>query len=274
MIAIRVILCLVAVATVACDDNPDERTLLQAPRLLAVRAEPPVLRGMDGVVTLSALAVTKEGMEADGKTVQYRACDPWAFMVSPERDCPSETSLLLENGELTTEQLFSFYPPPEGQGYDPGDGGVPQESCEEPATIEVPILAEVEIDGVSLVTVKRIPIFLDESGRRNPSLDTIAVVATDGDERTLAIEVDPSSLDQECRDGARQLEAVRIYVYSTSGSFESSSVDIVPTPGGAIEPAEIRWTSDGESAILLFVVIDNEGGVDWRTLTLDEGSNE
>ena len=83
------------------------------------------------------------------------------------------------------------------------------------------------------MTVKRIPIFLDESGRRNPSLDTIAVVATDGDERTLAIEVDPSSLDQECRDGARQLEAVRIYVYSTSGSFESSSVDIVPTPGGA-----------------------------------------
>jgi hypothetical protein len=274
MIAVRSILCLVAVATIACDDNPDERTLLQAPRLLAVRAEPPVLRGVDGVVTLSALAVSTEGAYADGQAVQYRACNPWAFMVSPERDCPPETSLQLGNGELTTEQLFAFYPPPEGQGYNPGDGGVPQESCEEPASIEVPILAEVEIDGVSLVTVKRIPIFLDESARQNPSIDTIAVVATNGDERTLSIEVDPSSLDQECRDGARQLEAVRIYLYSTSGSFESSSVDVVPTPGGRIEPAEIRWTSAGESAILFFVVIDNEGGVDWRTRTLEEGSNE
>jgi hypothetical protein len=268
MNAIKALLCLLAALAVACDENPDERTLLEAPRLLAVRAEPPVLRGMDGVVSLSALAVSADGEQADRRTVQYRACNPWVFMVNPARDCPTETALALTNSELTTQQLFSFYPPPEGQGYDPDDGGVQQESCDAKASIEVPILAEVEIDGVSLVTVKRIPIFLDESARSNPSLDTIEVIATEGFERTLAIDVDRDSLDLECRDGASQLEAVRIYVYSTSGSFESSSVDIVPTSDGQIEPAEIRWTSDGESAILLFVMIDNEGGVDWKTLSL------
>lgn len=190
-------------------------------------------------------------------------------MVDPERDCPEQESLALAYNELRTRQLLAFYPPPAGQGYDPASEGEPQESRDANASIEVPIIAEVEIDGVSLVTVKRVPIFLDESPRSNPSLDTIDVIADDGQERTLEITVDRDSLDLECRDGASQLEAVRIYVYSTSGSFESSSVDIVPTVDGQIEPAEIRWTSDGQSAILLFVMIDNEGGVDWTTRTFE-----
>jgi hypothetical protein len=134
--------------------------------------------------------------------------------------------------------------------------------------IEVPIIAEVTIDNVALQTVKRIPVYPQEVDRKNPQMEEIEVSDLGAGEYQLTIRIDPASLDLECRDGASVPEAVRVFLYSTSGSFESSSVDLVPTLASEAEPAEVRWTASEESATLFFVAIDNDGGVDWESLSL------
>ncbi len=257
----------------ACSENPDERTLVQEPRLVAVRADPPVLRGLDGTVALSALAMDANGLELDSSQIRYRACNPWSFFTDPERDCPVDAALSLDAAELSTENLLAFYPPPVGLDT-PELEGEPQQACNIGSPIEVPVLAEAQMGETKLITVKRIPVYLDETRRQNPALAPIEVEAIRDGEYTFALRVDSESLDVECRDDLVQLEAVRIYVYATAGSFESSSVDIVPTPTREVEPAQIRWTSNGDSAILFFVAVDREGGVDWKSIAVDGDASE
>lgn len=251
-----------------CDDSPDERTLISSPRLLAVQSSPPALRGLEGAVDLRALAVDGNGQPLPGQQVRYRVCSPWEFLVDPERDCPESAALVLAGSELTAQQILDFYPPPPAAGDTGEPSGENDDACAPQAAIEVPIIAELRVDDFSLITVKRIPVYLSQFARQNPKIDDIEI-ATQGDrEYALSIRIDPDSLDVECRDDIEVLEAIRIYLYSTSGSFESASVDVVPTADEIIEPAEVLWTSSEETATLFFVAIDNDGGVAWKTISL------
>lgn len=264
-----IILATTILLVAGCDDNPDERTLLSGPRLLSVRSTPPALRGLDGVVTLDALALSGDGEVLEQSAVGFRVCSPWRFLVDPERDCPASSALIPSGRELTTQQLLAFYPPPAGTGDGYPSGDSPEgPSCGNSAVIEVPVLAEVTIDGASLLTVKRIPIYLDETDKHNPELEPVEIAMEEDGIHTLSLSVEPASLDMECRNEVVGLEAIRIYVYSTSGSFEESSIDIVPTPEGDVSPAQLQWMSSGEPALLVFVAVDNDGGVDWQTLSL------
>ncbi len=253
----------------ACDENPDERTLITGPRLLAVQSTPPALRGLEGNVSLNVLAVAESGATLSNAGVVYRVCSPWQFLADPARDCSADTALILQDRELTTQDVLAYYPLPEGLMPPVASDDMPAtESCGATALVEVPVVAEMVVDGISLVTVKRIPVYFDETRKRNPRFDAVEVASVIDGEHTLRISVDPDSLDIECRDDVEGLEALRIYVYSTSGSFESSTVDIVPAIDGTIEPAEILWTSGNEPAVLLFIVIDRDGGIGWRSLSL------
>ncbi len=229
-----------------------------------------MIRGVEGVVRLSALAFTASGEVLASTSIRYRACSPWTFMTNPELDCPRDASLGLEDNELTAEQLIAFYPPPAGFDAPPLEGE-PQEACDLGETpIEVPVIAEAQVGDITLVTVKRVPVYLDERRRKNPELAPVQASRDEAGDYLFSLSVDEESLDYECRDERRQLEAVRVYVYATSGSFDASSTDIVPTPAGEVGPAEIQWTSEGESAILYFIAVDREGGVDWRSVFIDE----
>ena len=265
---VNFVLSVAVLLSVGCDANPDERTLISSPRLLAVQSSPPSLLGTEGVVDLRALAIDGRGQRLPGEQVQYRVCSPWEFLVDPDRDCPESAALILAGSELTTQQILEFYPPPPtvGDGGDPS--GESDDACAPQPSIEVPIIAELRVDDFSLVTVKRIPVYLSSVARQNPKIDDIEIVMQGDREYALSIRIDPASLDLECRDEVVVLEAIRIYLYSTSGSFESASVDVVPTADETIEPAEVIWTSSEEPATLFFVAVDNDGGVAWETISL------
>jgi hypothetical protein len=163
---------------------------------------------------------------------------------------------------------LDFYPPPPATGDPGGPFDEPDDACAAPSLIEVPIIAELQADDTSLLTVKRIPVYLNKVARQNPRIEDVEITSLGDGEHALSVAIDPDSLDLECRDDVEALEAIRIYLYSTSGSFESASVDVVPTADGAIEPAEVLWTSSEETATLFFVAVDNDGGVAWETISL------
>lgn len=254
--------------SVGCDANPDERTLVSSPRLLAVQSSPPALVGMEGAVDLRALAIDGDGQLLPGEQVRYRVCSPWEFLTDPGRDCPESEALVLAGSELRAQLILDFYPPPPATGDPGGPSDEPDDACAAPSLIEVPIIAELRVDDTSLLTVKRIPVYLNKVARQNPRIEDIETTSLGDGEHALSIAIDPDSLDLECRDDVETLEAIRIYLYSTSGSFENASVDVVPTADGVIEPANVLWTSSQETATLFLVAVDNDGGVSWETISL------
>ena len=190
-------------------------------------------------------------------------------MVDPNQDCPKSSALALTGTDLAVREILEFYPPPPnlGEPVEPGQSDS-NGNCPPRAPIEVPIVAELQIDGLTLQTVKRIPVYLSEVRRRNPELGDIEISDEGDGNYRLSIHIEPDSLDLECRDEALLPEAIRVYLYSTSGTFESASVDVVPSADERIDPAEVIWTASEETATLFFVAVDNDGGVDWKTVSL------
>ena len=256
----------IALLVAGCESVADDRALIDKPRLLAVRASPPILAGPAASVRLESLFVDGDGARNDREPVRYRACSPWIFVVDPERDCPEEQALPLSERTLSSDELLAFYPPPEYAPDAPAPRPDADDACGPGPVLEVPIIASVRVEGVSVITMKRVPIFLDQVERRNPFIAGLADVSqADSEERRLEVMIAPESLDRLCEDGDEALEPVRVYLYATSGELSPKAVDIVPGPDDALDPGEFTWTAAEAGARLWLVAIDRSGGVGWAS---------
>ena len=107
----RTLLCISLAMVVGCDDSESSpETLVDEPRILAVKADPPVI-GATGSALLSSLVVDSTGERGD-VIVQYRACSPWRPVRSPDVDCGPGVGLLLDGGVLDVAEVAQAFPPP------------------------------------------------------------------------------------------------------------------------------------------------------------------
>ncbi len=282
----RAPLLLVAVvaAVAGCDELEETpRWLLTEPRVLAVRAEPPVLHP-GASATLEALVVAGDGSVAD-LDVAWRACDPWQLFVDPAGTCAPDRALALPDGVLDPFDVLARFPPPPGAPLPDGlpippDDDEPREDdgdeCVELPSLDLPVVAEVVVDGRRLYGIKRVPVTEVDAQRTNPAIGTVLLgdappggpYAPDA-AYTLAAEPAPGSLDVECDDGYLETENLRIHLYATGGELDDSNIDIRYDRDGN-ETAELtEWTSPASGTTTLWLVaIDRDGGVDWQSFSL------
>lgn len=256
----------VMVAVAACEaESFDPRWQLGDPRILAVRAEPPVIAA-DGEVALDALAVDSAGDRIDAP-VRWRACDPWQFVLDPALDCPLPIDGTLRAGEVLAAFGGDAAPLPPVQ-LDPC-GDVPE--------LGLPVVAELQLDGLRLVAIKRVPVAIAAGAeqRRNPELGALlldgaaAGAFVPGRSYRLGATVRRDSLDEVCEGGAPALEAVRVHLYTTAGELGDAVIDLAYELDGSAAEELTTWRAPATGpATFWLVAIDPDGGVDWRRVEL------
>lgn len=266
---------LLTLGLVACDAaDVQPRYRIEEPRILAVRADPPVVE-LDARAGLTALVVDSLGAEVDAP-LSWRACNPWQFVLDPAADCSAEDSLALTDSTLAPRDVLERFPPPPGPG--PGESGEPvaDEGCAEAVpTLDLPVVLETEVDGEPLVALKRVPFPMPGSfiERTNPKLgelrvngDAVPAAVDPGREYELQAAPQIASLDISCDGETRVLESVRVHVYATAGELDGASIDVEHDAEGTQYAESVTWRApeDGSEAMLWLVAVDGEGGVDWR----------
>lgn len=292
-ISICGLLALAAVTMAGCEvveDNPSWH--IDGPRVLAVSASPPVVSAA-GSTTLSALVVDAGGADVrPAAAVRWRVCNPWRAVRDPLVDCLGDDALegdelpaATEPGELrlTVPQVLAAFPPPQGN---PGDGPTEPapdtgDACRfDHAFVELPVVVEAAVNGVSLLAIKRVHVTNDQeaSQRQNPRIAGLLlddmVIAPDavgevsvqpGSVHSVSAELAPDSLDWVCDDTAEVREPVRVHFYVTAGQLSEPYIDI-----RADEPLpRLIWTApESGAAILWLVAVDGDGGADWARFAL------
>ncbi len=260
---------LIALAALAgCDDTGAEpSTIISAPRLLAVAADPPVTT-IDGVATLRALVVDGDGAPL-AVDVAWRACSPWQLLRDPDLDCGAEQALALSTdgdgaARLAVDDVLARF----------GGPAVPippAEPCQlDP--VPIPVIATAVVDGVRLVARKNVGVAA--APRRAP---VIASVTLDEREVTrfrpgavyrVAATPVRDTLDLRCTDDPEPVpvrEGVRAYFYVTAGALAATSADVSYQPDGSerVESVELTAPTDVDQVRLWTVVIDGDGGAAW-----------
>lgn len=252
-------------ALAACDDfDPEPGWLIAEPRLLAVSAQPPALEP-GGSAALDALVVDAAGAQLDAP-IDWRACNPWRFVLDPDIDCAPDASLPID-GVLSADDVLGRFEIPEGTSFEP-PAPPDDDGCSAPPELELPVIAEAVVDGERLIAIKRIPLALSwGSVPGNPELADASIDRLAGGDGAydVSVSVDPASLDMECRGGERVPEVIRVYVYATGGDLEEDRVDIVPEADGRVEPATLRWMGS-PGATMWLVAMDRGGGTTWTHL--------
>ncbi|GAB4528427.1 MAG: hypothetical protein Tsb0020_45600 [Haliangiales bacterium] len=101
---------------------------IDKPRIIAVAAEPPVV-GLGQRATLTALVVDADGRDSSTAPeraldfeIRWRACNPWAPVFQPDRDCVGDNALALTavdgedwQGQATVDipAVLQAFPPPD-----------------------------------------------------------------------------------------------------------------------------------------------------------------
>ena len=202
-------------ALAACDDGGiDPSTRITAPRVLAITTEPSALP-LDGELALTTLTVDPDGPRigigasapADGRPVdamRMRACAPWKFITDPGRDCVGDDALPLEldaSGRVVTLRGGAR-------------GCIPVSTWRARAArsmacgthrrskLRVPIIAEVEVDGQTLIARRDVDVVETTVQRQNPRLAEIRFdgISTNslraGQRYVLTAAIDRASLDE------------------------------------------------------------------------------
>ena len=260
----------------ACDDSQgDPRSLLQEPRILALRASPPVL-SPGAVAVLDGLVVGANGEQRADVELRWRACNPWRFVLDPDVDCAPANALALDDGVLDPLALLERFPPPDGELPDLSTPSEPGSACDEPLRLELPVVAEATVDGRRLLSIKRVPVFAEAADRTNPVLADLMLDGQPADgtyrpDAVYEIGIAPrrDSLDEVCVAGEPAPEAVRVHLYTNAGLFDDASVDVLYLADGSVSAELTSWTAPASGTVTIWLVaIDGDGGVDWRSHTL------
>lgn len=281
----------VVISTGCADDDEDPITRITGPRVLAVTAEPSVLV-LGGEVRLAALTVdtlgprvgVSEATAPGGRpvdAVRIRACAPWKFIADPARDCAGPDALALgvdDAGHITAsaDALAAAFPAPPGVTAPEDPWRVALAAGLE---LRVPLIAEVDVDGQTLIARRDLRVVDGRMRYLNPRLDEIRFdgVATTrlraGQRYVLTATVDPASLDPRPGDDPPTvLEEVDVYFYSPAGELERPEVD-VEEPDLPVPETEPNAYTAGEpgSTWLYVVATDDTGGMaaDWVPLDIE-----
>lgn len=261
----------------ACSgDGFDPSWRVDAPRILALRADPPLIE-LGGEVSLSALVIDGQGRQVD-QAVTWRACNPWNYVLNPDVDCGAAVALPVD-GTLSFAAVLEAFPPPVGVTV-PG-GGTLLDPCLDGPSFALPIVAEVVVDGRRLLARKEIPVAIraGEPSHRNPRIAGVLLNGAEaigyirGERYTVDVELDESALDQVCDDGETSLEDVRVNLYTTDGDLEEGSVDLEWFADGTSSAEQTTWTApEGDAATIWLIAVDPAGGIDWLPVALAAGA--
>ncbi|MBA3391681.1 MAG: hypothetical protein H0T89_03505 [Deltaproteobacteria bacterium] len=275
----RVVVLAVLAALAACDDKGiDPITRITAPRVLAITTEPSALP-VDGELALTAMTVDPDGPRigigasspVDGRPVdamRMRACAPWKFITEPARDCVGDDALPLEidatgRAVMSAAALATAFPSPAGVPAAPDPW---RAALAAGLKLRVPIIAEVEVDGQTLVARRDVDVVEATVQRQNPRFGEIRFdgISTRtlraGQRYVLTATVDRTSLDEApAAEPSGALERVVCNLYSPTGELTEPEVAVEPealvpesTPG--------TYTAGPRATTWLFVVATDETG--------------
>lgn len=254
------------VALAACGDSaPDLITVIDEPRVLAILSEPSVL-DVDGEIALTPFVVDGNGPRR-GDPIRLRACSPWIFVAEPASDCAGTNALplTLTDGrfKVTTAQLLEAFPPPGGTTLDAASLAVAIEAGLEP---RIPVIAEVEADGQTLIARRDLRIVVEANELSNPGLLSVRFdgnldpTLRAGRDHAVVLEFVGSSFDPRGPDDPR-LERFDCYFYSPHGELAEHELD-VRDPEITTETPPNRYTAGAPGDSWLFVVVtDRTGGM-------------
>ncbi|MCG8424749.1 MAG: hypothetical protein MJE77_43215 [Proteobacteria bacterium] len=294
-------------AGAACDDDSDSpSSLINEPRILAIRADPPVV-SLAGSATLTALVadtrIVADAQSGDGTarggdggeagwSVDFRACNPWRPMVDPARDCRPEDALKLAStgtsAEIATADVLGAFPPPEWYAPDSADRRVDRPADVESTAdcdysfVELAVVAEARGDSADSAwspprAVKRLRFATRSITRTNPDVESLVLDTRAGPSRfrpglshDVSAVLDRDSLDRNCdREKPDTLESVRIYLYTDGGQLGDAYVDIEYTDLGDEIAQSTNWLApDAEQVVFWLIAIDRDGGVGWSRFDL------
>ena len=266
---------LLLVLLAACgDDAVDPIEKVTAPRVLAVVTEPSVL-ALDGELALTAFTVDPDGPRAVD-AVRMRACAPWKFITEPARDCTGADALELvhDNGRIVTSAaaLAAAFPAPPDVT-PPADPW--RFALAAGLEIRVPIIAEVDVGGQTLIARRDIEVVDGTMPRQNPRFTELRFdgVATQtlraGQAYRLTAAVDRASLDEREARGLLSLEEVDCNFYVTDGELDAPEVDIEDTDPAMPETQPNGYTAGAAGTAWMFVVgTDDTGGMSVMSMPL------
>jgi hypothetical protein len=274
----RVTVLAVLVALAACDDaGIDPITRITGPRVLAITTEPSAL-SLDGELVMTALTVDPDGPRIgigasapiDARPVdalRMRACTPWKFIADPARDCVGDDALQLEvdaagRAMTSSAELATAFPsataapaPPDPWRAAVGAG----------LKLRVPIIAEVEVDGQTLVARRDVDVVETMVQRQNPRLDEIRFDGSStrtlraGQRYALTATVDRASLDEDAEPPGVP-ETVVCNFYSPAGELTEPEVSLEEPDALVPETTPSTYTAGPPGTTWLFVVATDETG--------------
>jgi hypothetical protein len=259
----------------ACEDEGiDPISKVTAPRVLAVVTEPSVL-ALDGEIELFAVAVDPDGPRA-ADAVRMRACAPWKFIAEPTRDCTGVDALELVNdgGRIVTsaDALAAAFPSPPDIPAPPDPWRAALAAGLE---IRVPIIAEIDIGGQTLIARRDIEVTDGSMPRQNPRFAELLFdgIATQtlraGLSYVLTATVDQASLDERQNRDMPELEEVDCNFYVTAGELDEPEVDIEDTAAAFPETEPNGYIAGEPGTAWMFVVgTDDTGGMSVMSMPL------
>ncbi len=260
-----------ALVLAACDgESPAPQSLIAEPRVLAVRAEPPVVAPGE-LATLDALVVDDRGARLS-PPLTWRACDPWRFVLDPDQDCGPEASLPLD-GALDPLAVLARFPPPVGSSPPLAASG--DECAGRDLSLPLPVVVETDVGGQRLVAIKTVLLVQAPVPATNPG---VGAVLLDGDPDATAFEpgreyeVSVADIavarDDDCDPGPPRL---LVQLYTTGGDIDDDDVGIsVPADQTARVPLTTWRAPEAASVALWILAIDSDGGVGWTRHELHE----
>jgi len=266
-------------AVAACDDaGIDPITRITAPRVLAITTEPSAL-ALDGELALTVLTVDPAGPRRGLDVVRMRACAPWKLIADPARDCAGDDALPLASdaaaGRVVTSaaELAAAFPAPPGVPAPPDPW---RAALAAGLTLQVPIIAEVTVDGQTLVARRDVDVVEPTVQRHNPRVAEIRFdgiptrTLRAGQRYALTATVERASLDPDpAADPPGALETVVCHVFSPTGELSEPELAIADPGAPVPETSPGSYTAGPPGTTWLFVVAtDATGGLSATSVPL------
>lgn len=282
-----------SLSTAACsDDEFDLITRITEPRTIAVLSEPTVL-SVDGEIHLDPITVDplgvrgRPGAPADARPVaaiRLRACTPWIFFADPATDCAGADSMPLTAAAdgrfvMPTQALLAAFPPPQLGGSRPATADDLRLALAAGIELRIPVIAEVDVDGQTLIARRDIHIAESVGTLQNPRIagarfDAEPVTELRAGQRyVLSVAFDRDSLDPSPADRGPpdSLEEIDCNLYSTAGQLSDREVDVdrpdrdTPFP----ETERTTFTAGAPGGSWLYIVgTDDTGGMSFAAVPL------
>ncbi len=267
----------ISLVLAACSDGGvDPITKITGPRVLAIATEPSALT-LEGTIRITALTVAPDGPRGEvgggasaGRrvdAVRMRACAPWTFVSDPSRDCVGGDALVLVTDDdgrvaVSAAALAAAFPSPPGIDAPPDPW---RAALAAGLTLRVPLIAEVDVDGRTLIARRDVEVVDSAVVRTNPR---VVEVRFDGVATTtlraaqsyaLNVTVDAADLDERpaaVTPGVR--EQVDSSFYSPAGELADSRVALVDPDAPLPESEATTYTAGPRGVTWLFVVLTDE----------------